>query len=638
MALSRRSGNRFQGAIWPGYVDAVTGLLMVLTFVLTIFMVVQFVLRETISGQESELDQLTSEVSQLSRALGLERDRSARLEANLGQTTQSLEQAQDDLATQSALIASLTQQRAEQDRALEQARADITSFESQVASLLAQRDAARASVTQLTAERDNAQATVADLTAQRDDVQASLADVTAERDALQSDRDDLISARDALQLALAQARAEVDAEAEAARLAAARREALQALIEDMRRRAAEGDAELGALSDRVAALQDQADAAEATQGTLRDRIADLQTELSEEEQARIAEAAAAEALRERLKSADAELTAMTLALEEERRRAEETLTLMAAAEAAQKNQLATLQAQLEAAQSTDASVADLQQRLAAALAAKLTAEELAQAELSKAQERALLLQQANQALEAEREVSANAARRTTLLNRQVAELRTQLSGLQALLDDYKERDAANQVQIQSLGTDLNQALAQKAAEERRRRQLEEAERLRLEAERDQLERYKSEFFGQLRDVFAGQDGVQIVGDRFVFSSEVLFDPGSADLSPEGRSQITGIAATLRSLTDQIPDGIDWMLRVDGHTDDVPLSGQGEFKNNWELSQGRALSVVLYMVNFLGFPADRLSANGFGEYQPIAEGSSPEARAANRRIELKFTER
>ena len=132
--------------------------------------------------------------------------------------------------------------------------------------------------------------------------------------------------------------------------------------------------------------------------------------------------------------------------------------------------------------------------------------------------------------------------------------------------------------------------------------------------------------------------MQIVGDRFVFSSEVLFAPGQALLSVAGQDQIASVAATLRSLADEFPDTIDWVLRVDGHTDDVPLSGQGQFRDNWELSQARALSVVRYMTDFLGFPPQRLSANGFAEYQPIMSGTSPEARAANRRIELKFTER
>ena len=132
--------------------------------------------------------------------------------------------------------------------------------------------------------------------------------------------------------------------------------------------------------------------------------------------------------------------------------------------------------------------------------------------------------------------------------------------------------------------------------------------------------------------------MQVVGDRFVFSSEVLFEPGSADLLPEGMIQIARIADTLRDVAAQIPPQIDWILRVDGHTDNLPLSGGGAFADNWALSQARALSVVRYMQDDLGFPPERMAATGFGEYRPVAPGDSPGARALNRRIELKLTER
>ncbi len=135
-----------------------------------------------------------------------------------------------------------------------------------------------------------------------------------------------------------------------------------------------------------------------------------------------------------------------------------------------------------------------------------------------------------------------------------------------------------------------------------------------------------------------QEGVRIEGDRFVFASEVLFAPGSADLSPEGRAEIAKVARILQTVAAAIPQGINWIIRVDGHTDDTPLGAHPKFADNWELSQGRALSVVRYMVQALGIPPERLSANGFGEYQPVNPAETPEARAQNRRIELKFTER
>ena len=138
-------------------------------------------------------------------------------------------------------------------------------------------------------------------------------------------------------------------------------------------------------------------------------------------------------------------------------------------------------------------------------------------------------------------------------------------------------------------------------------------------------------------MLGSREGVRIEGDRFVFSSEVLFPPGGAALSVAGRQQIANVADILTEVSADIPDEINWVIRVDGHTDDVPLSGFGEFFDNWELSQARALSVVRYMINFLDIPPDRLAANGFGQYQPVNTADTPEARAQNRRIELKLTE-
>ncbi|CUH46154.1 peptidoglycan -binding protein [Ruegeria atlantica] len=566
MALSRRTGQRFQGSVWPGFVDAITGLLMVLTFVLTIFMVVQFVLRETISGQEDELTALSDEVAALAGALGLEERENTRLEARLGALNTTLSQTEDTLA------------RAEVDLALSQAR--ITDFEAQVAALLTDQERARGAIA-----------------------------------TLESQRAKLLEDQEALNLALAQSRSEIDEQAEAARLAAAQREALEALVADL----------------------EQSDAAQST------RISELEEQISAEEAAKLAEAAAAENLRNRLQDADAELTAMTLALEAQRKEAEDTLTLLAAAQAAR----AELERQFGALDADE-----LQAQLQAALAAQTEAQAEAQSQRSLAEERANLLAVAREAISAEKMISAKAQRETALLNQQMAALRQQLGGLQALLDDYEERNAASDIRIQTLGQDLNAALARAASEERRRRLLEEAERVRLEAEAEalsgqnqelaaqaeDLQRYRSEFFGRLRDVLGDEEGVRIEGDRFVFSSEVLFDTGSAVLSPAGQQDIAKVANILRSVAAEIPEGLNWVIRVDGHTDNVPLAGSGRYRDNWELSQGRALSVVRYMVDALGIPPSRLAANGFGEFQPVNPADSPEARAQNRRIELKLTER
>ena len=586
MALSRRSGARFQASIWPGFVDAMTGLLLVLMFVLTIFMMVQFVLREEISGQATKLDALSAEVAALSLALGLEQDRSAGLEDRVGTLTATL----DDARTREAA----------QAEELRIAQGRIASFEEQVAGLLA--------------ERERAQGRIADL---------------------ETARAELLSEQEQLQLALAGLRDEVDAQAEAARLAAARREALEAHAADLRQR--------------------NADAAEAQ--------AALEQQLSAEEQARLAEAAAAEALRARLAKADAELTAMTLALEEQRKRAEETLTLLAAAETARSdlnNQLA--QALLDAEQDATAQEADIarlqgelaemrdtaaqtaqeaqavRDQLVAALAAQRAAEAAAETQMTEAEQRAALLAEARARLAAEAAQATEAQKQQALLNQQVAALRQQLSGLQALLDESKAREAETEVQLQSLGNELNTALARVAAEERRRRIAEEERTRLLEAEKENLEKYRSEFFGRLRDVLGQQEGVQIVGDRFVFSSEVLFAPGEAELSPAGRGEIAKVAGILRNVIGEIPEGINWVLQVDGHTDNVPIIEGARFADNWALSQARALSVVRYLTEVLGFPAERLSANGYGEFQPVNPADTPEARAQNRRIELKLTTR
>ncbi len=627
MTLSRRTGARFQSSIWPGFVDAMTGLLLVLMFVLTIFMVVQFVLSETISGQESELNELSAEVAALAQALGLEQDRSASLSDRVGTLTTTLGDARTLQDQQAALIATLSNERDAQ-------ASRIASFEEQVASLLA--------------ERDTALGTVADLEGQNAT---------------------LMTQQEALNLALAGLRDEIDVQVETARLAAAKREALQALIADLEVQNAEGQT--------AQAL--------------------LESQLSDEEAGRLAEAAAAEALRERLENADAELTAMTLALEEERRKAEETLAMLAAAQtagddldvqlaaallagdqssttiavlraelaaatagqeltsvqlsdvqaaldaviaelAAAEQQIARLLAEQQTLETIKLSAGEVRQQLAAALAAKLAAEQDAATELTKAQERAALLAQAQTALANQKAISTEAQAQQVLLNQQVAALRQQLAGLQAVLDEAKVREAASEVQLQSLGNDLNTALARVAAEQRRRAELEEEKRKLLQAEKENLEKYRSEFFGRLRDVLGTQEGVRIVGDRFVFSSEVLFPPGKARLSAEGQREIAKIAGILRNIAGDIPSEIDWVLQVDGHTDDVPIVRGAEFADNWELSQARALSVVRYMVEFLGLPPSRLSANGFGQYQPINPADSAEARAQNRRIELKFTEK
>ncbi|MXU64254.1 peptidoglycan -binding protein [Oceanomicrobium pacificus] len=575
MALSRRAGSRFTANIWPGFVDAMTALLLVLMFVLSIFMIIQFVLQETITGKDAEIitkDQelgaLSDQLAGLAQALGLEQQRTDRLETELGGVNDALAASEAERAAQATLIATLTRQTEEQ-------AGQIASFEDQVAGLIAQNADLDARNAGLVADLD---ATRSDLAERESDLSGAVARI-ADLEALNARE---ISQKEALQLALAQARAEIDEGVEAARLAAARREALEALVADLESEAAD-------LETRRAALDAELDETKAA--------------LTDAEAATLVEAAAAEALRARLENSSAELTAMTLRLEAERKKAEETLELLAASRAAE---------------------ADLQA--------------LRDRELTEAERQAALLAEAQRLLAEERDISTDSARQVELLNQQSAALRTQLQELQGLLDASEAAEAAAQVQIQSLGSNLNAALARVASEERKRAELEARERARLEEEAKDLRKFRSEFFARLSEILGTREGVQIVGDRFVFSSEVLFAPGSDELGLAGRRQVSQVAGLLRDVAAEIPDGINWILRVDGHTDKTPLGRGSPFEDNWELSQARALSVVRYLIENEGIPANRLAATGFGEFQPIDPGDSPAALARNRRIELKFTEK
>jgi chemotaxis protein MotB len=222
----------------------------------------------------------------------------------------------------------------------------------------------------------------------------------------------------------------------------------------------------------------------------------------------------------------------------------------------------------------------------------------------------------SETLDAEKKVSQRALNQVDLLNQQIAALRTQLGALEDALDVSESKDRETQAKIADLGRRLNVALAQRVQE---------------------LNRYRSDFFGRLREILSSREDVRVVGDRFVFQSEVLFPSGGNELNPAGKEQMAKLAAAIIELAREIPDEINWVLRVDGHTDNVPLSGNGRYADNWELSSARATSVVKYLVTE-GVPANRLVAAGFGEFQPIAEGDTDVDRATNRRIELKLTER
>ena len=221
----------------------------------------------------------------------------------------------------------------------------------------------------------------------------------------------------------------------------------------------------------------------------------------------------------------------------------------------------------------------------------------------------------SQKLSAEQELSARAQAQVDLLNQQIAALRRQLAAIEEALQATEAKNKDSQSTIADLGQRLNLALAQKAQE---------------------LARYRSDFFGRLREILGNRPGIRIVGDRFVFQSEVLFDTGAAEMSQAGKTQLDQLASAVVDLEREIPPSIPWTLRVDGHTDIRPIKS-AQFPSNWELSSARAIAVVQYLIT-KGVQPNHLVAAGFGEFQPLEAGDSEEALRRNRRIELKLTDR
>ncbi len=215
----------------------------------------------------------------------------------------------------------------------------------------------------------------------------------------------------------------------------------------------------------------------------------------------------------------------------------------------------------------------------------------------------------------EKKLGDSARAQIALLNQQIDQLKTQLTAISSSLELTQQQNQAKDAQIANLGQRLNVALAAKVEE---------------------LQHYRSEFFGKLRTLLSNRSGITVVGDRFVFQSEVLFPVGSADLTAAGVAQMTTLAITIKDIASEIPPDLHWILRVDGHTDPQPVKG-GQFPSNWELSAERAITVVRLLIAD-GVPAEHLAATAFGEYQPFGPGETPDAYAKDRRIELRLTDR
>ena len=650
MALSRRSGRRFEANIWPGFVDAMTALLLVLIFIISIFMIVQFMLSERIETQNSELGKLSESLNTLALQLGLEQQRGTNLEDQISSLGGLVEESSKELNRQRTLVASLNSQSEKQ-------KGTIANFEQQVLGLLAEKNKAKLLVNSLEKE------------------------LLVNGSKFEKE----VSEKEAIQLALAKARGEISEKIETARLAAARREALEVLIK-----------------------------------SINTKNLEQSKEISELDKLKIADAAAAQMLREKLKNGNAALTAMSLVLEQKRKEAEETLTLLAATNSVNEDLNLRLVAALtnlkEEKSNSITKETELSEKLVNLLAEKIALEKGVSLKLTDIQRQEILLSEAKVRLQGEKEINIESRLLVESLNQQLAEVRGQLGQLQSLLDASEAKDASEDVEIKNLSSKLNAALARVASEQRKNSreleaqntklkalaierdsaltilsnektklagfqekeskrlnleagilrernlvlraltierndalekltkekellaELKQRERERLEAEAKELKKYQSKFFAEVEKALGDQEGIKIKGDRFIFSSEILFEPSKADISQGGLNQIKLVSDIITSISNRIPPEINWVLRVDGHTDNIPLSGRGIYKDNWELSQARALSVVKYMSEELGVLPSRLAATGFGEYQPFDPANTDEARAKNRRIEIKLTER
>ena len=559
--LTRRSGERFTANIWPGFVDAMTAILLILMFILSIFMIVQSVLRDTISSQKIELDEQQSELSQLGNnledlknELGMLSSEKSKLQTLSNEQKAQLTAQETELQEKINLLTRLRND-------MKVAETKITDFKSQVASLIAKR-----------------------------------LELNEKLKIEKKKTSKEVSNREAAELALAAARDTISQKISKEKMMAASNEALEQLIQKLK------------LENQ--SLENLTEKKATELSMVKEKMKAINEDLTDAEKQRVMEQYAIRNLQENLLEKKEELALITLTIEEERKKALETLKLLAASREAQK----ILKEQ----------------------AAKFEKKLLGSDNILK--EKDLALREARLRLSVQEEKAKASMQEVANLTLQTNSLKERLKELTGILDTTIEKDFSNNVEIKSLGAKLNAALAKVASEQKIRAQLEEKERKRLETETKNLREYRSVFFGRLKKILGDIEGIDVVGDRFVFSSEVLFDRGSADIGMAGKVQLDTISNVLKDISKKIPKDINWVLRVDGHTDKTPVSQNSVFNDNWELSQARSLSVVKYMINTHKIDPKRMSAAGFGEHQPISFSNSKEALAKNRRIEFKLTER
>jgi chemotaxis protein MotB len=549
--------------MWPGFVDALSTLLLVIIFLLVVFVLGQFFLNQLLQGKDSRLQALEQVVAELTSELDMEQASNAELRLSVSQLSSDLQAAVADRDDAAALLADTEAERDE--------------FRDRVLTLEDQQAALTQTLNELRQE-----------SARLEDVEAELEASTDLRARLQQEleqaRQTVATDKETIEVQLAQLvqlRRDIEALTETRRSLDLEVAEMTALLQAAEQAKTAATQEIARLADQVETLQGAQEASERLTAELRA----AQDESSAREQ-RIAELAAL--------------------LQEERAGREQ------ASSSAEELQQAREQLLLELSQVRDRS---------AELEAKLASEEerttLAQTELEQRDVRiAELLRSAARSedeLATEQTLSREALNQVDLLNRQVNALRVQLAALEQALDLEQQKTEEQQVTIADLGGKLNLALAGKVEE---------------------LSRFRSEFFGRLRQLLGERPDVRIVGDRFVFQSEVLFPSASADIGQNGQDELSTLAQSLREIAAEMPSDLPWVLQIDGHTDRRPIRTP-EFPSNWELSTARAINVGKFLVE-QGIPPERIAVAGFGEFQPIDDRGDEIAYRRNRRIEIKLT--
>jgi chemotaxis protein MotB len=500
---------------WPGYVDALSTLLLVIIFVLLVFVLAQAFLSVALSGRDKALDKVNAQLAQLTDALSLERSHGNELQLSISQLNKQLSGVTTARDT-------LTQQ--------------LAALQDQAQRVTADRDTLRTQRDTLTRQLSDANLLAQSQAEANKKLQSQLADVTSQATAATQQNAQLTSQMDTAQKQLSESQQQLADVSSQAKAAGQQNTQLTS--------------QLGATQKQLADAQQQL--ADAQQ-----RLKDMKLQMAELDKTVTAD-------KETIQAKLSDLAKLT-----EQARA-----------------LAALRDQLEQQAQDAAARAMTEQQRRAAVAAQL-AEEKKLGDSAKAQ--------------------------IALLNQQVEQLKEQLASVSKALDLTEQSGRDKDTQIVNLGQKLNAALAAKVEE---------------------LQLYRSDFFGQLRKVLANRQGITVVGDRFVFQSDVLFPVGSAELTQAGVAQLTSLAVQIKDLIPDLPNDVKWVLQVEGHTDPQPVKG-GQFNSNWELSAARAISVVKLLIQD-GIPAEHLSAAGFAQYQPIAEGSTPDDYAKDRRIELRLT--